>query len=88
LRASWPALERCYRDGLVRHPALWGRIGIELRVGESGSVTSARETESHFPDADVASCAIASFEGLHLTVRRKLALVYPVRLGQAPAATE
>ena len=88
LRARWNDVRVCYAAGLRRHEGLWGRLGLALRI-RSGIVDDVSEVESHFPDPEVTDCVRKAF--LHAEVPStvgELSVVYPLRLGRAPAARD
>jgi hypothetical protein len=55
-------VQRCYERALVKNPSLEGKLVVELVIGPSGAVTSARGEE--FPDAAVVSCVTAELKKL------------------------
>lgn len=87
-----PALsdvERCYAQGLVRDPALWGRIGLRIDLGADGSIEGVHEDESRFPDREVSGCVVT-----HVSQRTfpapsggPLSFVQAFRLGAPPPPT-
>ena len=55
----------CYQDGLVRNPALEGRVAVKFAIARDGSVATAEEApESALPDAEVRSCVVRAFSAL------------------------
>ncbi len=82
MRETWPALQRCYADGLARDPELWGRVAVRLRIATRGRVTDATEIESHFPDAAVTACVCRVLGRLDgVAAPDGATLVYALRLG-------
>ncbi len=59
LRASWPAVEKCYADELTRHPARYpdagGRLELRFRVKSDGHILEVGEAADgdRFGDIDV-----------------------------------
>jgi hypothetical protein len=85
LRALWPEFRSCYREGLRRDRALWGRIALKLRVSPRGEVLDASQVESRFPDPGVTECIIAAAHSASLpTSEKEITVIYPLRLGSPP----
>jgi hypothetical protein len=75
-------IRRCYADGLRRDAGLWGRIAMEAEIAADGSVTRVRESESRFPDADVAACVASAVKSVVLRPSGRTAeIVFAARLG-------
>jgi Ca-activated chloride channel family protein len=49
-------VRQCYQTELQKHPALAGRLVLELEIAPGGAVTAARITESTLPDDSVGAC--------------------------------
>jgi len=82
-------IRRCYADGLRRDAGLWGRIAIEAEIAADGSVTRVRESESRFPDADVAACVASAVKSIVLRPAGRTAeVVFAARLGSLTAPAD
>jgi hypothetical protein len=89
LRGYLPQVRVCLAEGQKRHPGLWGRIGVRLRIRAAGEIVDASEIESHFPDPDVTFCVMKSFAHNDVpSPHEELVVVYPLRLGGAREAQE
>jgi hypothetical protein len=85
LRALWPQFRSCYREGLGRDGALWGRIALKLRISPKGDVTDVSQIESRFPDPGVTECILGASRSASLPASGKeITVVYPLRLGSPP----
>jgi hypothetical protein len=75
-------IRRCYLDGLRRDAGLWGRIAMEAEIAADGSVTRVHESESRFPDPDVAACVASAVKSIVLRPSgRTVEVVFAARLG-------
>jgi len=89
LRTHLPEVRSCFVEGRKRHPGLWGRIGMRLRIRAAGEIVDATEIESRFPDPDVTFCVLKSFAHSDVPApREELIIVYPLRLGALPSPHE
>ena len=71
LRASWPAVERCYASELAKHPDLGGRLELRFRARGTGEVVEvAEEGESRFADVDVTRCVLGVYRSARLPAGR------------------
>jgi len=87
LREHWPEVRACFIAALGRHPGLWGRLALRLRVKGGGRVVEVSEIESRFPDPEMTPCAMKAFSHADLPAPlQEVVLVYPLRLGSAPDA--
>jgi hypothetical protein len=87
LREHWPEVRACFVAALGRHPGLWGRLALRLRIKGGGRVVEVSEVESRFSDPEVTQCAIKAFSHADLPAPlQEVVLVYPLRLGSAPDA--
>lgn len=55
------AVLECFAPAVARDPKLWGRVAVRVDFDASGRVTTAREHETRFPDADAARCVVETF---------------------------
>jgi hypothetical protein len=62
-----PAVAECYRAGVLRDDALWGRLEMRLELAPDGTVAKAHELASRFPDPEVTKCAVELLTGTRLT---------------------
>jgi hypothetical protein len=89
LRAHLPEVRSCFAEGQKRHPGLWGRIGMRLRIRAAGEIVDASEIESRFPDPEVTFCVLKAFAHSDVPApREELIIVYPLRLGALPELRE
>lgn len=89
LRSHLPEVRSCLVEGQKRHPGLWGRIGVRLRIRAAGEIVDASEIESRFPDPDVTFCVMKAFAHTDVPApREELIIVYPLRLGAPSEARE
>jgi hypothetical protein len=85
LRVLWPQFRSCYREGLERDKALWGRIALKLRISPKGDVMDASQVESRFPDPGVTECIVGASRSASFPASGKeVIVVYPLRLGSPP----
>jgi TonB family protein len=56
VRAHINEVRLCYNQGLVRDPALRGRVKVSFVIGEKGTVVASSVQESSLADANVGSC--------------------------------
>ena len=71
LRASWPAVERCYASELTKHPDLGGRLELRFRARGSGEIVEvAEEGERRFADVDVTRCVLGVYRAARLPLGR------------------
>jgi hypothetical protein len=85
LRELWPQVRACYRDGLLRDRALWGRIALRLRIAPAGEVLEVSQVESRLRDQGVAECVFRAFLTASLPPSPKgITVIYPLRLGSPP----
>lgn len=61
-----PAMNDCYKSGLVRKPDLEGKLALKLRVDPSGQVTSVQPAETTVPDKGTAECIMQVIKGMDL----------------------
>ncbi len=64
LRASWPAVERCYASELARRPDVGGRMELRFHVrpgGEVAEVSEVGEGEGRFGDVEVTRCVLGVY---------------------------
>ena len=56
----------CYQGGLLRNPALEGRVTVKFAIARDGSVVTAEDDAeaSDLPDAEVRSCVVRAFSAL------------------------
>lgn len=80
----------CYRRGLARDGALWGRIQVRVDLDARGELLGAREDESRFPDRAVARCVVHAVRAVPFPIPKggALSLVVAARLGMPPARNE
>jgi hypothetical protein len=89
LRSHLPDVRSCLIEGQRRHPGLWGRIGMRLRIRAAGEIVDATEIESRFPDPDVTFCVLKAFAHTDVPApHEELIIVYPLRLGAPPELRE
>lgn len=60
VRASLAPVRYCYEKGLVKNPALSGKVTVQFVIGLDGAVVSAQST-STLAEPDVESCVVAVF---------------------------
>jgi hypothetical protein len=66
LRASWPAVERCYATELPKHPEAGGRLELRFRVKSDGQVVEVAEGDTRFADIDVTRCVLGVYRAATL----------------------
>jgi hypothetical protein len=81
LDAFTPGVTECYRAGLSRDEALWGRLELRIELNESGAIAQVGELDSRFPDPEVTHCVTALFTGKSLHGSPLDDLVVAWRLG-------
>jgi hypothetical protein len=65
LRASLPAIERCYQGELLRTPTLGGTLDLKLRITALGAIDlAAPQDESTLASAEVAGCALRTIRSV------------------------
>jgi hypothetical protein len=86
LGAIHPELRRCYQEGLLRDPGLWGRLQLRIDQDRDGRILDVCEDESRFPDPKVVRCMLAAVRAVNLPKPKggELSFVYAVRLGRMP----
>ena len=79
----------CYGLGLERDRELWGRVQLHVALGPDGRVRSAKQAESHFPDAAVATCVLRTLRALQLKPTKNTAQSFELglRFGALPTST-
>lgn len=89
LEKARPSFETCYRQGLARDPALWGRLQLHVEHDAQGAVTSAQQSESHFPDPGVTRCVLGHVREMTFARRagRLRAFEIALRFGREPASS-
>jgi hypothetical protein len=90
LRASWPALRRCYKDALAVQPDAGGPMDLHFRVGEGGEVLEvAEQGETRFAPADVTRCVLGVYRAATLPAlgggSGEIAFEYSLHFEAAPA---
>jgi hypothetical protein len=66
LRASWPAVEKCYAGEIGKHPDAGGRLELRFRVKPDGQVVEVAEGDSRFADIDVTRCVLGVYRAATL----------------------
>lgn len=62
LRAFWPALARCYADGLAHQPDAGGPMDLHFRVAGDGQILDVTErSEARFAAAEVTGCVLGVY---------------------------
>ena len=64
VRQNLGRFRACYEGGLVRNPALEGRVTTRFVIGRDGAVSSVSDGGSTLPDATVRSCVHGAFLGI------------------------
>lgn len=64
IRQNFGRFRACYQAGLLRNPALAGRVTTSFVIGRDGSVSSVSNGGSDLPDSAVTSCVVRAFYGL------------------------
>jgi len=71
LRASWPAVERCYASELSKRPGVGGRMELRFRGRSSGEIVEVTEEgEPRFADIDVTRCVLGVYRSTRLPPAR------------------
>jgi hypothetical protein len=85
MSAHLDEIEGCYARALAYAPSLWGRLAIRVHVTRQGKVDEAFETESHFPDERVTSCALHAARAIAFPAPKggDARFVVPLRLSPA-----
>jgi hypothetical protein len=96
LRASWPAVEKCYASEIAKHPEhdrAGGRLELRFRVksdGHATQVVEVAEGESRFADIDVTRCVLGVYRTASLPAvhggPHETSFVYALHLEARPAA--
>jgi hypothetical protein len=91
LRASWPALRRCYRDALATQPDAGGPMDLHFRVSGDGEVLDVAEHgEARFGAADVTRCVLDIYRAARLPAvggaSAEIGFEYSLHFESAPAA--
>lgn len=76
----------CYQDGLVKNPALEGRVTVKFAIARDGSVIEAAEDteDGALPDAEVRTCVVRAFSALSFPEPGQMVRVtYPFVLSRA-----
>ena len=63
VRQSFGRFRACYEDGLVRNPALGGRVEMKFVIDRTGAVANATANGS-FADGKVTSCLTRAYEAM------------------------
>lgn len=58
IRQRLGRIRLCYEDGLRMNASLRGRVTTRLVIDKDGNVTSAKDSGSDVPDANVVSCVV------------------------------
>jgi hypothetical protein len=66
LRASWPAVEKCYASELAKQPEAGGRLELRFTTHADGQVVDVAEGESRFADVDVTRCVLGVYRQAQL----------------------
>jgi hypothetical protein len=64
VRQNFGRFRLCYENGLRTNPELRGRITTKLTIDASGATTSAADSGSDLPNAQVVSCVVRGFNNL------------------------
>jgi hypothetical protein len=64
VRLNFGRFRGCYDRGLLRNPALTGRVLTRFVINRNGEVASVADGGSDLPDSAVVSCVVKSFAGL------------------------
>jgi hypothetical protein len=88
LRASWPAVEKCYAADLPKHPDAGGRMELHFRVHSGGEVDEVSEGDTRFGDVDVTRCVLGVYRGAKLPTiahgSHETSFVYAMHLEARP----
>lgn len=82
------SISTCYLGALAADARLWGRLALQIDVGNDGAVRKVVEHDSRFPARQVVTCAVAAVNGKRLPAPAggPASFVWAVRLG-APHET-
>ncbi|MBK8257592.1 MAG: AgmX/PglI C-terminal domain-containing protein [Polyangiaceae bacterium] len=64
VRQNFGRFRACYEAGLLKNPALAGRVSVNFVIGRDGAVSSVAEGGSDLPNAAVRSCVVRAFYGI------------------------
>ena len=64
VRLNYGRFRACYHRGLLRHPALGGRVSSRFVIGLDGKVAAAQVASSELEDGDVERCIAEAFHQL------------------------
>ncbi len=64
VRQNFGRFRACYQRGLLRNPALAGRVTARFVIDRDGAVAKAGNGGSDLPDAAVIACVVEAFAGL------------------------
>lgn len=64
IRQNFGRFRACYLHGLLRNPALAGRVTTRFVIGRDGSVSNVGDGGSDLPDQAVSTCVRRAFYGL------------------------
>ncbi|HTM45616.1 MAG TPA: AgmX/PglI C-terminal domain-containing protein [Polyangiaceae bacterium] len=85
VRQNYGRFRMCYEKGLVRNPALAGRVEVRFLIDSSGAVAQAMQGASDLPDPDVSSCIVKQFFALSFPQPENgtVSVTYPLALSPA-----
>jgi hypothetical protein len=88
LRASWPAVEKCYAAELPKHPDAGGRMELHFHLRSSGEVDEVSEGDTRFGDVEVTRCVLGVYRGAKLPTiahgSHETSFVYAIHLEARP----
>lgn len=64
VRMQMGRFRACYERGLMKNPALAGRVTTRFVIGRTGQVTSTGDGGSDLPDREVVACVVSNFAAL------------------------
>jgi hypothetical protein len=81
VRQNFGRFRLCYERGLVKNPALTGRVATRFVIGGAGNVSESSNHGSDLPDADVVACVTRAFTTLAFPKPQDstVTVVYPIR---------
>lgn len=82
IRNNMGRFRGCYAAGLLRRPALRGRVTTHFVIARSGSVVSARAAQVELADPEVVRCIVEAFGKLTFPppAHAAVEVTYPLRL--------
>lgn len=89
VRRNLSRIRFCYEKGLLKDPALQGRVAVRFVIGAQGNVTEVVNAGSDLKDQEAVSCMLAAFKSLSFPKPEGggvVTVTYPLQFASAASA--